>query len=179
MAGAEQGDRPIGAEHHALRAECFINRFKVGAQQFKIPGFSVHFGEHAGNLAVDVFALGQLADAGCPVGVEVSRNDAWLGDVIDDERLVWMHVHKLDRLRQVFPENQEIVSEIVFREVADACVEVGAEDEIIVRLVMDDMAHAAKFRMRGVAFQKWFAAILAERDPADHGLDAWIGIGGG
>ena len=93
MAGAEQGDRPIGAEHHALRAECFINRFKVGAQQFKIPGFSAHFGEHAGNLAADIFALGQLADAACPVGVEVSRSDAWLGDVIDHEWLVWMHVH--------------------------------------------------------------------------------------
>ena len=104
--------------------------------------FAAHFGEHSGDLAADVFALGQLADAGGPFGVEVSGCDARLGDVIDDKRLAGMHVREPDRLRQVLPENQDVVNEPVFSEVANALIEVGAEDEVVVRLVMHDVAYA-------------------------------------
>ena len=64
-------------------------------------------------------------------------------------------------------EDQDVVAEIVFRELFDAFVEGRAENEVVVGLVLDDVADALELLVFGEAFEVLIAVFIAEVDPAD------------
>jgi hypothetical protein len=99
--------------------------------------------------------------------------------VVEDEDLFGVLVDELDRRFQVLFEDQNVVAEIVFRELFDAFVEGGAEDEVVVGFVLDDVADALELLVFGEAFEVLVAVLVAEVDPADDAFEEVVLFGVG
>src|SRR4029077_10513548 len=54
VVAGQQHDRPIRSVHQALRTECPQNHIDVRLKSFRRPSLRIRFGDHAGELAVDV-----------------------------------------------------------------------------------------------------------------------------
>src|ERR1700748_3828013 len=93
----------------------------------------------AGKLAAYVRTLCQLTHVGAP-GLQFPGRDGWLRAVVEDEGLIGVHIHKLQRLRQVARADQDVVDESGVAERANAAIECRAENELIVWLILDDVA---------------------------------------
>lgn len=102
---------------------------------------AVGFGDHAGELAVQVLASGQLTDVSVPRGDDLVF-DARLGEVVEDEGLLGVTVDELDGSGQVTLEDQDVVPQLEIQQRVDAFVEIPAEDESRIGLVLEYVAHA-------------------------------------
>ena len=73
--------------------------------------------------------------------------------MIKNEDLIRMPIHKLDRLRKMFLENQDVVSQIESLQCSDAAIEVVAQHELIIRFVMKRMSYCFHFGQGSDAFE--------------------------
>ncbi len=134
------------------------------------PAAPVGLGDHAGELAGDVGERGEGAQAGRP-GIDSVVADVGLGDVIEDEALVRESARELERGGELARVDEDVVGEIERGEGGDAALEVGAEHEVVVGLVLHDVADAAEFLVHGEASELVADVDRAEVDPADHAAD--------
>ena len=84
--------------------------------------------------------------------------------------MIGVLVDKADGLRKVTFEDQDVVSEIVLGEEADTVIEIGAEDVVIIRLVLQYVTDGAEFGVCGTLFENGGDIGANERHPSNDGL---------
>ena len=121
-----------------------------------------------------MLTLGEFTYVVGPLLIEGSLGNARLGDVIDHEGLIRMAIHKLDGLRQVLVEDEDVVEQVVLLKTSNALIEGVAQDEVIVGLVVHHVAHALELLVSSKALEVGLASVLAQRHPTDHAPDLGI-----
>ena len=138
----EQADRPVGAEHASLGPEPFQGAAHVWLEIVRRPRRPRRLGDHPGQLAADVRALGERRHRALPFRSTWSGGDAGLRDVVDDEAHVGQPAHHLERGGQLAGAHQQVVDEAGLADRLDAALDVLAQEPFLVRLVVDLVADA-------------------------------------
>ena len=97
-----------------------------------------------------------------------------LGDVIEDEGLLWEVFRQADGRLELLRINQDIVSQSMGMELRDPALEILPQHEVVVRLFLDDMTDTDELRVGGEAREVDFDAIGAQVDPADDTLHVGV-----
>ncbi len=148
----------------------------IGLDGGWLPGGPVRLGNHAGELAPDIWAPRQLGDATGPI-IPAPLGDPWLGDVIDNETEVWECPCDLERSGQVGWADEQIIAKIAFDQFLEPVLDVGAEQPVNVRFVMDlmpnaDQAGRGEQLVQGVAYP-----LVTEVHPAHHARNGFVASG--
>src|SRR6185312_2349720 len=93
--------------------------------------------------------------------------DARLGNMIQNEYLIGMAVNKLDSLRQVTLEYQNVVGKAARMKLVHPPIEVFSKHVKIVRFVMQNMAYTFKSRVLRESIQRLLDARIDERHPSN------------
>lgn len=166
----EEAYWPIGSIHDAGWAECREDGVEVRSEILAVPALPAGLGDHAGDLASDVRVLCELADVFTPGG-ELASGNLRLGDVIEDEALVWQSFDELDRSGKLAGVDQNVIGQIEFLQASDAAEEFRAQHEGVIGFVLHDVANADEARVSGELSELLIDACTAEIDPADNAAD--------
>src|SRR3984885_3544542 len=77
-------------------------------------------------------------------GLDSSSRDGRLRAMVQNKWLTRMHIHEAHRLRQMPRVDQDVVDESGVTQHADPAIERLAKDELIVRLILDDVAQPSQ-----------------------------------
>ncbi len=103
--------------------------------------------------------------------------DERLRDVIEDEALVGQHGGKLGGGAELSGHEQEIVGQAERRQGSDAAQHVGLEQELVIRLALDQVAHATKVPVGGKVREAIADLRRAEVDPSHDATDEGVVAG--
>jgi hypothetical protein len=109
--------------------------------------------------------------------LNLSVPDPWLGEVIENKRLLGKLPHEFDRSGKLPRKNQQVVRQLKGAQAAEPAQDIGTQEERIIGFVLDDVAYADKPGMSREPFECDINVRVAEVDPADDTADARIGIG--
>ena len=97
--------------------------------------------------------------------------------MVENEGLIGKPPSQLDGRRQLLRENQEIICKPEFLESRDPAQELGAEHEIIIRLVLHHMPHSNQLRVAGKRGELLAQPLRAQIDPANNAFNRGIFVG--
>ena len=118
-----------------------------------------------------MFTLRQYSDVLGPSSIEAFALNNWLRNVVDYHRLVRVTVDKLDGLRQMLFKNQDVITKSVLLQMTYAFIEILAQNEVIIRFIMDNMTHTNEFGMTGEDIQLILDTRLCKRHPTHYAAD--------
>ena len=105
-----------------------------------------------------------------------SRGDRGFRDVVYDESLVRKLINYRHSSRDVSRENEQVVGQPCRLKQRKAATKLRTEHEIVVRFVVNDMAHPAKLRPPRVTFDLMGDRFGAEIEPSDNAHNALVGF---
>jgi hypothetical protein len=177
--GGKAADRPVGAEDQAVRAEARKQVIEIPRDLIRGPGRVIRLRDEPGYLAIKRRHLRHVGDRVRP-GLPATVRDVGLRTMIEDQprrrrtprRDQIAEATNMDRLAR-FDEN--VVAETALDRRPDPAHEVRCQQEIVVRLVLDDMPKANQLGRSQPSLQPLGNIAGPQIDPADHAHDSRIG----
>ncbi len=176
IGGSESANRPIRTEHQAAGSEGIDDEVEEGGEVGGLPVLMIGFGDHAGDLADEVWEGGELADQRGP-GFEGAGLDEGFGDVIEDEGLGGEPFDQANGGGQLAWVDKEVVGESEILEQGDPAQKIGSQEEGVIGFILHHVTDPDEAGVAGESFEIPSDLGGAEIDPPDHTEDARGGIG--
>src|SRR3984885_5272760 len=103
-------------------------------------------------------------------GLEFSSRDSRLRAMVQNKWLTRMHIHEAHRLRQMPRVDQDVVDESGVTQHADPAIERLAKDELIGRLILDNVSQPSQFGVLSKVCKGLGKICRCDRGPADNTL---------
>ena len=123
--------------------------------------------DYSGDFAIDVWPFPELEKIAFP-GCYRFITNTWFRNVIHDENLIGMLIDEGDCLREVVLEDEEIVGQSMRFKCCNTSVEILAENEIRVRLIVNGMPHSSELWQLGKLLEFDRNRRLRQISPAHH-----------
>src|ERR1035438_3278461 len=136
----------------------------------RLPPVPRGFGNHAGKLAENVRRTRKLLQVFSPRGEKAVR-DHRFGDVVQDKRLPRELLHQLRSDAKMLGNKQQVIGQIELPQPRDAVQKPRAQHELIVRLVLNDVAYSDELRMSRETLQLTGQVRGQQVHPPDNTLD--------